>query len=252
MANGNINYSAVLADLEARKVELESAIAAIKNILAAGGGFANGDSDGVISPENIPVGAFLRLSIADATKKYLDMVKTKQPVPAIQKALDRGGLPPVKYTTLYAVLRRRESQFGDIIRIGEEWALSDWYPNNPNLRKRTPAKTNKGKAKTTQTKKPAQATAKKPAAKPVTAPVPEPAKSAPSTTTPQTSTPDLIAKILTGSGAPMDAKVIAERLNSEFGKKANGGLVKTMMSHDPKKRFKDVGDGAWDLMERNN
>ncbi len=107
---GNINYNAVLADLEKKKDELEAAITAIKLIVAAGGGGSTGDSGGgVFDLENIPVGSFLRLTIVDAVKKLLDMVKTKQGIPQIAKALERGGMPPAKPNTIYAVLRRREN-----------------------------------------------------------------------------------------------------------------------------------------------
>ena len=198
MTTGNINYNAVLADLEARKAELESAIAAIRSILAAGGGTGGGNSDGGISPDNIPVGAFLRLSIADATKKFLDMVKTKQTVPQIIKALESGGLPPVKYTTLYTVLRRRESQIGDVLRLGDEWALTEWYPNNPNLKKKSAAKaTRKGKDK----KKPI-AKKKKPTNNKTTK-----ERVPPDVTAPALKTPDAAEKILADAGDALDVAI---------------------------------------------
>lgn len=252
MTTSNINYNAVLADLEARKAELESAIAAITSIVAAGGGGVGGGSEGVISPENIPVGAFLRLSIADATKKFLDMVKTKQSVSAIIKALEKGGLPPAKYQTIYAVLRRRESQFGDIIRIGEEWALSDWYPNNPNLRKRTPAAQAAGKGQVrkkpaakksgTHKAKPALKNAAKTLEREPTAPASVPLS--------DLKTPDAAERILTQVGRPLQTKDIAAWLNTEYKKKVNGGLVKRLLANDAKKRFKDAGNDTWDLVNR--
>ncbi len=239
MTTGNINYSAVLADLESRKAELESAIAAITSILAAGGG---GSSDGVISPENIPVGAFLRLSIADATKRFLDMVKTKQTVPQIIKALERGGLPPAKYQTVYAVLRRRESQFGDIIRFGDEWALSEWYPNNPGLRKRTP-EPSKGKKKATTKAKTKKAAAPKKQ-------TPTPTVSASPVQSPETKTPDAVEAVLKAAGAALELQFLVERLHADFGKKLNAGLLKGMLAHDPKKRFVNTTENVWDLSDR--
>ncbi len=264
MTNANINYSAVLADLESRKAELESAIAAIKTILAAGGGIVNGGvgDGGAINPENIPVGAFLTLSIADAVKKYLDMVKTKQNVPQILRALERGGLPPAKQNTVYAVLRRRESTVGDIIRMGDEWALSEWYPNNPNLRKRTPANTRAkenpkkaapAKKKKISTTKPKVASPKK-AASPkghpdVEPPVPSPSDLA-TAFTPTLSTPDLMEELLITAGRPLDSKVISERLNTQFGKNTNPGFLKSLLAHDKQKRFVNVSDNIWDLSDR--
>jgi hypothetical protein len=45
-------------------------------------------------------------------------------------AMEAGGLPKSKYNTVYAILRRRESQVGDIINMQGEWGLAAWYPNH--------------------------------------------------------------------------------------------------------------------------
>jgi len=87
VATGNVDYNAVLADLEARKSQIDSAIAAVKNILASAGVLTNGHSEGVIRPEDIPAHAFLGLSIPDAAKKFLGMVKSKQALSQIMQAL---------------------------------------------------------------------------------------------------------------------------------------------------------------------
>jgi DNA-directed RNA polymerase delta subunit len=244
MTTSNVNYNAVLADLEARKAQIESAIDAVKAILAAiGGGSFDGANGGVFSPDNIPTGAFLRLSIADATKKYLDMVKTKQSVPQITQALERGGLPPAKTNTVYAVLRRRENDIGDIIRLGDEWALAEWYPNNPNIRKRA---SEKPKAKKSKAKK--KKTAKK-AARPV-----ETVSSADLDTIelaePQFSKADIAEGIIRTNGGPMHAKEIAERLTNEFAKPSTSRSVAASMYQDPKKRFTNLGENTWDLVSR--
>ena len=44
-------------------------------------------------------------------------------------AMTEGGLPESKYNTVYAILRRRERQIGDIINMKGDWALAEWYPN---------------------------------------------------------------------------------------------------------------------------
>ena len=75
----------------------------MKGFIAASGGSFDGANGGVFAPDNIPTGAFLRLSIADAIK-FIDMVKTKPTFPQIAQALKRGGLPPAKTDTAYAVL----------------------------------------------------------------------------------------------------------------------------------------------------
>jgi hypothetical protein len=243
MTTGNVNYNAVLADLENRKAQIESAIAAVKAIIAASGGSFDGTNGGVISPDNIPTGAFLRLSIADATKKFLDMVKTKQSVPQITQALERGGLPPAKTNTVYAVLRRRENDIGDIIRLGDEWALAEWYPNNPNLRKRTPEKP---RAKKPKAKK--KTTVKKVA--PTVSTIAIADLESVELAQPSTSKADIAERIIRAEGAPVHAKVIAEKLTSDYGKPSTNRTVAASMYQDPKKRFTNLGDNLWDLVER--
>jgi len=127
MSDVAINYEAVLADLESRKAQLESAIAAIRLILAQGVGAAGpggGGGGGTIAPD-----AFLQMSIPDATKKFLNMTRQKQSTQSIIDALEKGGLPRSKYNTVYSILARRQSQVGDIINMQGDWALDDWYPN---------------------------------------------------------------------------------------------------------------------------
>jgi hypothetical protein len=244
MTDVNVNYNAVLADLEKRKAQIESAIDAVKAILAAiGGGSSDAANGGIFSPENIPTGAFLRLSIADATKKYLDMVKTKQSVPQITQALERGGLPPAKTNTVYAVLRRRENDIGDIIRLGDEWALAEWYPNNPNIRKRSSEKAkpkrHKAKKKTTVKKAmPTVAATASPAAETV-----EPAE-------PQVSKADIIQGLIRATGAPIHAKLLAEKLTNDYGKPSTSRTVAASMYQDPKKRFRNIGENTWELVEK--
>ena len=232
MTTGNVDYNAVLADLEARRAQLDIMIAGVKAILTAGGGITNGNAEGVISPENIPTGAFLRLSIADATKKFLDMVKTKQSVPQIVQALERGGLPPAKYNTVYAVLRRRENISKDIIRVGDEWALAEWYPNNPNLRKRTPDnKATKKKSKKKGTKKTRTAAG----------------GAGESSTSPMTNG-DAVAKVLSEANKPLHAKDIAEGIK-KHGKTATARSLPGTMIQDSKKRFENIGENTWALAD---
>ncbi len=124
MANEQINYKAVLADLEAKKAQIESAIAAIKMIAAQGGTFTPGPGGNDLGPS-----AFLKMSIPDAAKKLLETTKQKHSTQAIIDALVAGGLPKSKYPTVYSILTRRAKQVGDLINMQGDWALAEWYPN---------------------------------------------------------------------------------------------------------------------------
>jgi hypothetical protein len=131
MSDQPINYEAVLADLEARKAQMESAINAIKLILGQPGGLAptpggGGSSYSGSAPAH---DAFIGMSIPDAAKKHLTAVRKKLSTQELMTALESGGLPSSKYSTIYAVLSRRESKVGDIVNMKGDWALAEWYPN---------------------------------------------------------------------------------------------------------------------------
>jgi hypothetical protein len=119
-----INYEAVLADIEERIAKLQATAEGIREIMSIAGSSPSGGPGG-----KIPHDAFLKMTIPDATKKYLTMARQKKDTQTIMDALESGGLPRSQYQTVYAVLRRREKQVGDIINMNGDWALSEWYPN---------------------------------------------------------------------------------------------------------------------------
>jgi len=130
MSDQPINYEAVLADLEAKKAQLESAIAGIKGILGQAATSPSGPGGGGGYVGGAPAhDAFIGMSIPEAAKKHLTAVRKKLSTQDLMTAMEQGGLPPSKYSTVYAILRRREKQVGDIINMKGDWALQEWYPN---------------------------------------------------------------------------------------------------------------------------
>lgn len=124
MSDEPINYEAVLADIDARIAKLKTTREGIVELMAASGATPSGSPSGKVAHD-----AFLKMSIPDATKKYLSTVRQKKSTQNIIDALEQGGLPRSVYSTVYAVLRRREKQIGDIINMQGDWALAEWYPN---------------------------------------------------------------------------------------------------------------------------
>lgn len=119
------HYEAVLADIDAKIAKLQAARESIVELMAMSGATPSGGGPaGKIAHD-----AFLQMSIPEATKKYLGVARQKKNTQAIIDALEQGGLPRSEYSTVYAVLRRREKQVGDIINIKGDWALAEWYPN---------------------------------------------------------------------------------------------------------------------------
>lgn len=122
---------AAIADLEVRKAKIEAIIANIRELQAQGGVSIPGPG----GPSGIKPGAFHKMTIPDATKKYLETVHQKQSTQEMIDALEKGGLPRGKYNTVYSILARRQKQVGDIINMQGDWALKEWYPNyHPNAK----------------------------------------------------------------------------------------------------------------------
>src|SRR6266852_4822406 len=104
-----MDYAAIVADLEAKRNALDQTIAAFRAAHALGalgqaGEFPlppNGLVPSVFGPSTfvpsvtggeVPAGAFLGKSIPDATKLYLEIVKKKQTSREIAQALHKGGM----------------------------------------------------------------------------------------------------------------------------------------------------------------
>ncbi len=123
-----VDWAAALAEIEARIAKLQATADGIREIMAAGGhvGGPSGPGGGTtLRPDT-----FLKLSIPDATKKLLEMTREKKSTQEVMDALEKGGLPPSKYNTVYSVLTRRQDNVGDIINMKGDWALAEWYPNH--------------------------------------------------------------------------------------------------------------------------
>jgi hypothetical protein len=133
---GQNPYTVVLADLRAKRAEIETAIQLLERL----SGLASvGASDGVgaTMPEEMggieeTAGMFLGMSIVDATKKLLGMRKRTMGNPEIYRALKEGGLvltgkEPVN--VVGSVLSRRFNEVGDVVKVGRGiWGLKEWYP----------------------------------------------------------------------------------------------------------------------------
>ena len=118
-----INYAAVLADLEAKRVQLDSAIASIKVIIAQTGVMAAAAPPvpRIASLSEVPPGAFVGLSVSVAARRLLEMMQRRMTIREIMQGLQAGGLKPSKYRNVYAILRQRESDKADVINVDAKW-----------------------------------------------------------------------------------------------------------------------------------
>jgi hypothetical protein len=126
-------YAVVLADLRAKRDQIDQAIQAIESVRGnAGAGVNSQPSEAASAPND--AGAFLGMSIADAAKKLLLIRKQAMGNADIAAALKQGGLVLSANTDpqnmIGSTLTRRFEKVGDIVRIGRGiWGLKEWYPN---------------------------------------------------------------------------------------------------------------------------
>lgn len=128
-----INYAAVLADLQAKRVQLDSAIAAIKVLMQQTGVMAATAPPvpRIAGLSQVPSRAFVGLSISAAVRQLLEMMQRRMSIGEIMQGLQAGGLKPSKYRNVYAILRQRESDKADVIKVDAKWGLAEWNPELP-------------------------------------------------------------------------------------------------------------------------
>jgi hypothetical protein len=190
-------YATILADMEARRVALDTAIAGIRAAIAAGilGAFGELQAGSIAanvaptpagSAVDLPRGAFLGKTAREAIRLYLTTVRKKQTNKEISKALKDGGLESSgdfdKYITS-SLFRLKED--GELLRFDDGWGLAEWYPESFRTKlgaaanNKKPAKRSKAKPKKVVKKDAAvQAQAPAPVQRPVLR-VPTPAAPSP-------------------------------------------------------------------------
>jgi len=139
-----IDYKAVLSDLEARRAVLDNMIHGVKQILGESQTLSSNQPTDQKAQDigELPRDAFFGLSIPDAIRKYLGMVKTPQSPRAITTALERGGFHHASknfYTTVFTALKRQQNK--TLIKIRNDWGLIDWYPGLKKSPPKNPIKT---------------------------------------------------------------------------------------------------------------
>jgi hypothetical protein len=138
-------YEVVLADLKARRDQIDQTIASIESLRSGTGGNASSTLTGIAAKAgtgeirgtnqgdiNGP-GGLLGLSIVDAAKALLKSKRTPLKNPEIAALFKAGGMvmnSKEPANTIGSVLTRRFSEVGDVVRVGRGiWGLKEWYPN---------------------------------------------------------------------------------------------------------------------------
>jgi hypothetical protein len=146
-------YDAAIEDLQTRMEDLKTTLATLIRLRAESGGGGGSTSR---TEKDISHDTFFGMTIADAAKKYLTMMKVTKSNAEIAEGLERGGLKHASKdfaTTVRSILGARE----DFTRVPNgDWGLTEWYPGQGRGRKAKPDKTRKRKKKA---KRAARATA---------------------------------------------------------------------------------------------
>ncbi len=143
---------ALLAELEAEDAERHATMAYLRRRLgqpvdnAGGGGggpvaFTDAAGIGMIygggrvasSPGKIRPDEFFRMSIPDAIRRYLAIMKGPQGPKAIADALKDGGLLTNAkdfYGNVWTALKRMEESEA-VVNTPKGWGLAEWYPSRP-------------------------------------------------------------------------------------------------------------------------
>jgi hypothetical protein len=137
-----IDYAAVLADLKARRAQIDAAIAGLEAAnLVQGGAFTQLHAEAQVTASatanlslQIPPDAFFNLSIPDAAKKYLAIRKRAATTAEVIEGLRSGGQASASgdtfAVTVQSSLHRTYNQGGGIVRVSRgTWGLAEWYPN---------------------------------------------------------------------------------------------------------------------------
>lgn len=185
-----VDYRAVLEAMEAEYAAMGRAIAEMRVLAGVpaplGGesvGFGAGSS--VLSPGDVPAGAFHGKSIPEAAIFFLRLMKQKQKTADIAAALRKGGIfskaKPEKFNgQVHSIMdRAAQKENPELIKLeGAYWALREWFPANVRASMASGVPAN-GKKKGNKKKRPAGSRAAK-AAKPAAQPqVPPPANEVP-------------------------------------------------------------------------
>ena len=147
-AETQIDYTAVLEDLENDRAELDALIAYIKR-KKLGQGEASNATQGLSGTGIIQGGrtitrtlgtgminfnapdAYFGLGLIDAAKKYLASVKAPKTAREIAEALVSGGFTTTSKdfkNTVFSVLFRESKQDGTLVKVNTGWGLTEWYP----------------------------------------------------------------------------------------------------------------------------
>jgi hypothetical protein len=131
MSEDTSHYDRVIADLEAKCEQLNGMIETLKQLRGMGtpAALMTGTLSvpKPITEKDLGHDAFFQMTIPDAARKYLAIVKRTKPASEIIEALVRGGMKSAAkdFGNSVRSIISRDSSF---IHVNGEWGLATWYP----------------------------------------------------------------------------------------------------------------------------
>ena len=162
----NIDYPAMLADMESKRDSLIASIANLRAFLglpAQGGNDTNrsgaGSGQNALASSDLPKGALLNKSIPEAIKLYLKSVAAKRTTREIAEALQAHGVESLSanfFGIVFTALKRLK-QSREVLQFEEGWGLAEFYPAHIRAAMTEPPSKKIGKKKPSKIKAKAKA-----------------------------------------------------------------------------------------------
>lgn len=164
----NVDYQAMLADMEAKREALSASISNLRTFLGLPAQGEGGPTSPIQGPNvakaaDLPKGALLNKSIPEAIKLYLRSVAAKRTTREITQALQDCGVESLSsnfFGIVFTALKRLK-QSKEVLQFEDGWGLAEFYPAHIRAamteapsKKSGKKKASKAKAKTASPQKP--------------------------------------------------------------------------------------------------
>lgn len=126
------NYEAVLADLEQKREEIETAIRAIRSLMGLPSVSPTPEVARAVGQGKLREDEFLGMSIPKAILRLLELRRKPLKTPEIARELRAHGLindSPNFVNTVYNALHRQQSKGAIRQTTGKRWGLASWQPS---------------------------------------------------------------------------------------------------------------------------
>jgi hypothetical protein len=136
MTQENTPYDAVIADLEEKRDQLTATIEMLKALKGTASMVLpiSASNQRQQAEREIKRDSFFGMTLTDAAKKYLSMMKTTKSNPELCEALLSGGFK-TSSANFTEVVRSTLQRNKDFVKVSGEWGLSEWYPGRGSGRK---------------------------------------------------------------------------------------------------------------------